>query len=216
MSSAFCVLVVEDQPDTGRWLQALLVKAFPAAQVDLVSDLKNARRKLTSRPWQLVLVDLGLPDGSGLEIIREMRAVENSPPTVVITVHDDDDHLFSALAAGAEGYLLKEQTEDMLLHQLQLWRQGQPPLSPRMARRILRHFETATPNLLSARSPVVLTQRETEVLGCIGRGLRVHETARQLGIAESTVTTYIKSIYGKLNIATRAEAALEAARRGLA
>lgn len=84
-----------------------------------------------------------------------------------------------------------------------------------MALRILDHFRQTPARIPSTASAVSLTPRETEVLGCIGRGLRVHEAARVLGVADSTVMTYIKSIYSKLNINSRAEAALEAARRGL-
>jgi len=162
----------------------------------------------------LALVDLGLPDGSGLDLIGKIRQRCPATPVVVVTVHDDDEHLFAALAAGAEGYLLKEQSDDMLVMQLRLWAEGQPPLSPRMATRILSHFREV-PTRNSTKEFVTLTPRETDVLACIGRGLRVHEAAQHLGIAESTVTSYVKSIYEKLNINSRAEAALEATRRGL-
>ncbi len=208
------LLVVEDQVGTALWLAALLGKAFPRVEVVIANDLARACVLLAQDGWSLALVDLGLPDGSGLDLIGKIRQRCPATPVVVVTVHDDDEHLFAALAAGAEGYLLKEQSDDMLVMQLRLWAEGQPPLSPRMATRILSHFREV-PTRNSTKEFVTLTPRETDVLACIGRGLRVHEAAQHLGIAESTVTSYVKSIYEKLNINSRAEAALEATRRGL-
>lgn len=206
------LLVVEDHAETVQHLVALLAEAMPGAQVQVAGTVASAQAASGSARWDLALVDLSLPDGSGLDVIRTLRQRQPEAEIAVLTVHDDDEHLFAALAAGARGYLLKEQPADMLALQLSLWRQGQPPLSPRMARRLLAHFEAPAASPADAGG---LTPRETEVLACIGRGLRVRETAEALGIAPSTVMTYVKSIYGKLDINSRAEAALEAARRGL-
>jgi DNA-binding NarL/FixJ family response regulator len=208
-------LVVEDQPETSARLCGLLQQAFPSAQASVANCVQQAHARLATETWTLALVDLGLPDGSGLDLIAHIHQQHAATAIVVITVHDDDEHLFAALSAGAQGYLLKEQADDMLVLQLRLWAQGQPPLSPRMAMRILDHFRRTPGPHSSAASAVSLTPRETEVLACIGRGLRVHETALHLGVADSTVMSFVKSIYGKLNINSRAEAALEASRRGL-
>ena len=142
---------------------------------------------------------------------------------IVTTVHDDDKNVFGALAAGAQGYLLKEQEDDLILLHLRHLQAGQPPLSPGIARRMLQYFRDKPTDDHDSRNAYPgssdradLTPRETEVLAGIGRGQRVSEVARQLGLADSTVASYIKSIYFKLNISSRAEAALEAARRGLA
>ncbi|MCC2637371.1 MAG: response regulator protein [Moraxellaceae bacterium] len=209
------VLIVEDQAHIAVRMCDLLQDALPNAQAAIAGSLQQARALLARDAWTLALVDLGLPDGSGLDLITHIRQQHAGISVVVITVHDDDEHLFAALAAGAQGYLLKEQTDDMLVLQLRLWSQGQPPLSPRMATRILEHFRREAAPVSSAAAAVSLTPRESEVLRCIGRGLRVHETALLLGVADSTVMSFVKSIYSKLNISSRAEAALEAARRGL-
>ena len=212
------LLVVEDHAETARHLVAVLAGAIPGARVEVAATVAAAHAAGTRGRWDLALVDLGLPDGSGLDVIRALRQCQPAAEIAVLSVHDDDEHLFAALAAGAQGYLLKEQPAEMLALQLSLWRQGQPPLSPRMARRLLAYFEArpVRPVPAAARAEdEVLTPRETEVLACIGRGLRVRETAAALGIAPSTVMTYVKSIYGKLDIRSRAEAALEASRRGL-
>lgn len=212
------VLVLEDQPAVREWLRGLVQQAFPALVVEPAADLASARVAVAQHAGslQLALVDLGLPDGSGLELIAELHRSQPGLPVVVTTVHDDDNHLFSALAAGAMGYLLKEQSAAVLLHQLRRLADGEPPLSPRMAQRMLAYFQRpALPMLAPEEDGATLTPRETDVLACIGRGLRVAETAQALGLTHHTVASYVKTLYAKLSIRSRAEAALEAARRGL-
>lgn len=211
------VLVVEDKPDTRAWLAQVVEQAFPGVEVEGVGDLKSARRVLAARAaLRFALVDLGLPDGSGTELIQEMQHTHPTTPAIVTTVYSDDDNLFGAIAAGAQGYLLKSQSAELLARHLQRLEDGVLPLSPSIARRMLAFFRERRPVSTVPRESVVnLSPRETEVLTCIGRGLRVSETAARLGLAESTVASYVKNLYAKLNISTRAEAALEASRRGL-
>lgn len=211
-------LVVEDHPAVRAFLAATLRQAFPGIEVDEAGDLRNARAWLEShRRYRIALVDIGLPDGSGLELVRHIADAHPSTLVVVTTIYDDDDHLFSAIAAGAGGYLLKEQAQGELLKHLKELDDGIPALSPSVARRMLAFFRR-NPSVVPASKPfaeATLSPRETEVLAYIGRGLRIGEVAALLEVAESTVATYVKNIYRKLNISSRAEAALEAARRGL-
>lgn len=212
-------LVLEDKPEVNAWLCKLVKQAFPRYTIVAADSLQSARMQLAEKKdFQLALIDLGLPDGSGIDLIRELHAGRPDIALVVTTIHGDDDNLFGAIAAGAQGYLLKEQDENLFLLQLRQLEQGQPPLSPSIARRMMEYFRSQKP--LPAASDgdednIRLTPRETDVLAGIGRGLRVSEVATQLGLADSTVASYIKNIYFKLNISSRAEAALEAARRGL-
>ena len=124
----------------------------------------------------------------------------------------DDTTVVAALSAGADGYLLKENPGTILIRQLQQISDGIPALSPPIARRIMEHFRLTGP---AVEDDARLTDREAEVLGLIGRGLRNAEVARELRIAESTVAGYIKGVYRKLGISTRAEAAWHANRLGL-
>ncbi|HEX6592947.1 MAG TPA: response regulator transcription factor [Moraxellaceae bacterium] len=213
------VLVVEDLPEVNAWLLQLMRSAFPGVAVHSADSVQAAQKELAEAAIDLVLLDLGLPDGSGLDIIRQLQAQRSPAVIIVMTVHDDDEHLFRALAAGAQGYLLKEQDDAQLIQQLRQMEQGQPPLSPRIARRMLAHFQQHQTSPQAPRQPARdsgLSPRESEVLAYIARGLRVAEVAQQLGLTPSTVASYIKSIYFKLNISSRAEAAIEASRRGLA
>jgi len=204
-------LILEDQADTRAWLLGLMATRFPADAIAAAETLRAGRDWLAALPpgaTGLALIDLGLPDGSGISLIGEMVAAAPGIMPVVTTVYDDDRHLFDAIAAGAQGYILKDQAPDQFLTYLDRIDRGEPPLSPSIARRILARFRPHTP------APS-LTPRETEVLSLLGRGLRVAEAAGVLTLSEHTVADHVKAIYRKLNIASRAEAALEAQRRGL-
>lgn len=206
-------LVVEDQSATREWLVGALDQAFDI-EIVAVDNLRGARESLQWRTPDVALVDIGLPDGSGVDLVRELAREHPAATPIVTTIFDDDAHLFDAIAAGAQGYLLKDQDTAAFVEALKRIGRGEPPLSPSIARRMLEHFRTA-PAPSPAEDLEPLTARETEVLALLGRGLRVGEAARVLGISDHTVAGYVKTVYRKLNIASRAEAALEAARRGL-
>lgn len=210
------VLILEDLPDTQAWLSAIVREVLPDAAVTLAATLRQARAVLRAQPWHFMLVDLGLPDGSGIELLHEARRAVPAIPAIVTTIYDDDDNLFNALAAGAAGYLLKSQSRQVLARQLQLQRQGQPPISPAIARRLMQHFQGAARALAQDAPFEPLTEREQQVLALLAQGLRTREAAAHLGLAESTVTTYIRAIYEKLGVSNRAEAARVAQRMGIA
>jgi DNA-binding NarL/FixJ family response regulator len=214
-------LVVEDRPDTRRWLAAMLKTAFPEIAVREAASLSAARACLREIRGQqgaggsddIALVDIGLPDGSGIDLIREIVTNHPGLSPIVTTIYDDDQHLYEAIAAGAQGYLLKDQHEETMVRYLHRIDMGEPPLSPSVAQRIMAHFARRPPE--PAADPVALTPREQEVLALIGKGLRIPEAARVLGLTPHTVAGYVKSIYRKLNVSSRAEAAVEAVRRGI-
>ncbi len=218
------VLIVEDMDAVRESLVQIALNAFPHAQASACATLREAQQWLQTHPEHtngeqgglIALVDLGLPDGSGVTLVRELATLGPHCMPIVTTVFDDDVSLCAAVAAGAQGYLLKEHPPETLTRYLKRIEQGEPPLTPRMARRILACMQQAhgLPPKLDEEE-VRLSPRETEVLGIIGRGLRVGEAARVLGLTEQTVASYVKSIYRKLNISSRAEAALEASRRHL-
>jgi DNA-binding NarL/FixJ family response regulator len=216
------VLIIEDQADARAWLRLMVASAFKNVAIAETSScattlawLKTQGTRLADSSAALALIDLGMPDGSGIDIIRELNARYPTVLRIVTTIYDDDRHLFEAIAAGAQGYLLKDRHPDTMVQYLHRIDNGEPPLSPSIAQRMLRHFaqvRSRTPDLETA---VALTAREIDVLRLLGRGLRVAEAARVLGLTPHTVSGYVKAIYRKLNISSRAEAAVEATRRGL-
>ena len=205
-------LVVEDLPEARAWLVDALGHAFDAITVEVAGDLASARAALEGGLPDIALVDLGLPDGSGTELIAELRAAPKDVLTVVTTIFDDDRHLFAALRAGADGYVLKDQSRTDLVEMLAGIHAGRPPLSPSIARKLLSVFEQAAPDPDTA---AALTAREAEVLTLIAKGYTVARVAEMLGITRNTAAGYVKVIYRKLNVSTRAEATLEATRQGL-
>ncbi len=214
-------LVVEDRPDNRRWLVGMLKAAFPGIVVREAASLSVARshlrgqmrRSIDGGSLDIALIDLGLPDGSGIDLVREIAIHHPGLSPIVTTIYDDDQHLFEAIAAGAQGYLLKDQHQDTMLRYLHRIDAGEPPLSPSVARRIMSHF--ARTSLGPIAEQEVLTPREQDVLALIGKGLRIPEVARTLGLTPHTVASYVKNVYRKLNISSRAEAAIEAVRRGI-
>lgn len=212
-------LVLDDDPLLRQDLTEVVTATFPDLAVTALAAVGAARAWLedpAGPPLSLAVVDLGLPDGSGIDVIRAAKAAWPDALVVVATIFDDDTHLFDAIAAGADGYLVKDADVTTLARYLQRIHDGEPPLSPSVARRMMAHFRTppvAPSDPGPAETPI--TAREAEVLGLLGRGLRTVDVARMLGLSEHTVASHVKSIYAKLNISCRAEAALEASRRGL-
>jgi len=205
-------LLLEDVPEASEWLTLAVRASFPEIEVAAAATLAEARAWIGRRPApDLALVDLGLPDGNGVDFIAELNYRAAKTICVVASIFDDDQHIFPALRAGAQGYLLKDQGQEAITELLQGIIAGRPPLSPAVARKMLSHFRVA-PELASP----LLTERETEVLRLIARGLTTAEVARMLNISANTVPTYIKEIYRKLNVSSRAEAALTARNLGLA
>ena len=241
------VLIVEDNPVARSFLCRVVRESFSdTLNVTEAGDLETARRHIAAThsanptvpaadPFKLVLVDLELPDGNGLELLAELARY---PATkIVTTLYSDDDHLFPALQCGADGYLLKEDRFEVLVEELQKIVRGQPPLSPAIARRLLTHFRhgfggadsagsTPQPSGFQSSRPMPLgkgapldherlTPRESEVLTYLSKGFTIKEIASLMGIKWFTVNDHIKSIYKKLNVSSRAEAAVLASKQGL-
>ena len=244
------VLILEDNPVARSFLCRVVRESFSdTISITEAGDLESARRHVALTggaqglhgvdPFKLILVDLELPDGNGMELLAELGAY---PATkIVTTLYSDDDHLFPALQCGADGYLLKEDRFEVLVEELQKIVRGQPPLSPAIARRLLTHFRHGnsgglgnegpapdsgfmpiTPFTTSKPLPIEkqpdherLTPRETEVLTYLSKGFTIKEIASLMGIKWFTVNDHIKSIYKKLNVSSRAEAAVLASKQGL-
>jgi DNA-binding NarL/FixJ family response regulator len=204
-------LVVDDLAASRQWLARALGLAFPGIGIAEAASLAEATACLAQSMPEIALIDLGLPDGSGVQLIERLQSPGAGTLCIVATVFDDDAHLFPALRAGAQGYVLKDQPPEALAEMLRGIADGQPPLSPSIARRLLRHFQP----LPSAAPPAELTARETEVLRLVAKGYSAQQVADAFGLSRHTVTGYLKDIYRKLAVTTRAEATLEAARRGL-
>ena len=212
-------LVIEDNRTT-QFLKNVVTSAFPGISVHCTQSVKEAPTWLHDRsnstaqktPLYLALVDLGLPDGSGLDIVRLLKEKEPHAQAVVVTIYEEDKYLFEALSAGAVGYLLKRDDPAFLSDILKRILHNEPPLSPSIATRLIEYFRQPEKNNTVKTE---LTTRERETLTHLARGLTVAEAAGTMGLSAQTVASYVKVIYQKLHVSNRAEATREAIRRGL-
>lgn len=205
-------LVLDDLPESREWLIRAVLSSFPGIDAIGVGSLYEARAWLAQGCVpDIALIDLGLPDGSGVDLIEELTRSTPDCLCIVASIYDDDRHIFPALRVGARGYILKDQSKDDIVPLLQGIAAGQPPLSPIIARKILLSFQPQK----HTDTIMALTPREAEVLTLIAKGMTLTETAALLGISRHTVDGYVKDIYRKLNVSSRAEAALSAQRMGL-
>jgi DNA-binding NarL/FixJ family response regulator len=208
------VVVVEDDAATRK----LLVNALEAdAAYKVVAEFSEGGPAIASikeiEP-DLLLIDLGLPDIPGIQIIRDIGATYPKCDILVITTFGDDHSIFSALEAGARGYLLKGVTSEELRRDVQLLRDGGSPLSPSIARKVLDRLSTnKSEQAASPKNEALLTPREIEILRLIGQGLTYNETAAHCKITSATVHAHLKSIYRKLAVNSNTEAIYEGRRR---
>ncbi len=205
-------LIVEDQPATASWLLDRVNDTFPHMQVSLADTLAQGRSLIGQSRFDLALLDLGLPDGSGLDLIQLLAAEQPDCLRIVTTIYTDDHHVFPALRAGAQGYLLKDQPAHKLSAALKGIVEGEPPLSPTIARRLMAVFAEPA----ASHEPAVrLSPREKETLTLVAKGWKVSEVAAHMQVTANTAAGYVKSIYRKLNVNNRSEATIEAVRLGL-
>ncbi|WP_150910203.1 response regulator [Marinobacter halotolerans] len=207
--------LLEDHGGAQDWLQGVLTEVFPGISVTVSGRLGEARDKLSHLLQagftpDIALIDLSLPDGTGIDFIRDLREQAPECLCIVVTIHDDDRHVFPALRAGARGYLLKQQPQAELARRLAGLIEDEPPLSPSVARRVLATF--APPDTSSQPD---LTPREQEVLELIAKGFTLAQVGQALGITRHTTAGYVKSVYRKLEVSSRAEATREAMRMGM-
>ena len=200
------ILILEDMPDTQEWLRSACLLAFPDATVTVAASIRDAETvALTSQPT-LALLDLELPDGKGNGFIPTLLARHPACLCIVVTIYADEQHLLPSLSAGAKGYILKDQSRQRIAQMLKEATIGELPLSPTVASMVLNHFSQA--HEPAEVSP--LTNRESDVLALVAAGLNTPEVANQLNISKYTAEDHLKQIYRKLNISSRAEAALAA------
>ena len=210
---AYSVLIVEDNPVTRKVLTQVVENEAKLKFLGSASSYGEALESLASKP-DILLVDIGLPDGSGIDLIR--LAKEQLPETeiMVISSFGDEDHVVDAIEAGATGYILKDKSLAQVGSHILSLMKGDSPISPGIARYLLRRFQ-AEPQQSPDHPVPNLTEREQNVLTLIAKGCSRAEAAETLGMSQHTVTTHIKHIYRKLSVHSRTEAVFEAYQMGL-
>lgn len=208
------VLVVEDDAHTRQYITEVL-RREGSYTVTGVASLQQGFEALGREQPDVMLVDLGLPDGSGLDLIRGARNLSVDILTLVITVFGDEKSVIGAIEAGARGYLLKSEAPDDLRESVRQVLAGGAPISPGIASYLLQRFQERGSSSVDREDGPALTARELEVLELIVKGLPLQEVAAVLGVSRNTVASHVKGIYLKLEVNSRGEAVFEALSQGL-
>jgi DNA-binding NarL/FixJ family response regulator len=210
------VLIVEDDPSTQLRLRALLeIVAGEDTRITQAGSMAAARALVDASAFDIALIDIGLPDGNGVELIGWMRTRRPEVACLVISALEDEETVLAALRAGAVGYLLKDRDDPELVLALRNIQRGGAPIDPFVARRILTLLAggTAAPE---CGSPVIeLSEREREILQLVARGRSNRQIAETTGLSRFTIEDYTKAIYRKLAVGSRAEAVFRAQSQGL-
>ena len=220
---ATSVLIVEDEPEFMRRFTNAILSDPALALAGSVGTARGAIAVLDAQPPDVVLLDLGLPDLDGVEVIRHVLARQLPCDVLVVTMFDDDQHVLDSIEAGACGYLLKDALPESIVSSIRELRGGGSPISPGIARRILGRFRLALgptrpvaappPRPATPGSP--LTERETELLRLTAKGLSFETISELMGISPHTVVAHVRKIYRKLAVHSRGEAVYEATQLGL-
>jgi DNA-binding NarL/FixJ family response regulator len=229
-SLAITVALVEDEPETHARLCAALAKDDRLQLLHATNAAKPMLQWLVGQMGQdgpdVLLVDLGLPDQSGLDVIRLCKAMKPKTEIMVVTMFGDEANMIRAFEAGASGYLLKDGDESELAEHVRTLDAGGSPMSPIIARQLLSRMGTIKPSTPAytdlqpirharANPERLLTEREETVLQLLSRGYSYSELAKEMGVTINTIQTHIRGLYAKLEVHSKSEAIFEARQLGL-
>jgi DNA-binding NarL/FixJ family response regulator len=207
---AIAVSIVEDDGQARKIFSGWISRASGFRLAGEWGDAEAALVDLPKNPPNVVLMDINLPGMSGVEAVRKLKPSLPDTQFVMLTVYEDADHIYDALAAGASGYLLKQTPRGDLLSSLEEVHRGGSPMTAHIARKVVSSFQRPTG---ATETTEDLSPREKEVLDCLSQGFLYKEIAEKLGISYETVHTYIRRIYEKLQVRTRTEAVAKFLRR---
>ena len=217
------IIIVEDEPEFRRRFVQIVENEPSMKLVGVAANKREAQAIIDRESFDVMLIDLGLPDGSGIDLIRQVSQKKPDVDIMVVTVFGDEQHVVSSIEAGATGYILKDSAPADVISCIRLLRAGGSPVSPVVARSVLRAIRnrmgggTAAPTRPGGPMPEnnPLSARETEILQLLAKGMSFNEIGEILGISPHTVTAHIKKIYRKLAVHSRGEAVYEATQMGL-
>ena len=207
---AITVAIVEDNEKFRTTLARVLNRAEGFQCVSQYPSAEDALKALPQDRPEVVLIDINLPGMNGVECVRQVKQILPQAQVMMLTVYEDTENIFNALAAGATGYMLKRTSQAELLEAIREVHRGGSPMTTHIARKVVLSFQHTA---ASAHPTENLSPREQEVLDCLAQGFLYKEIAEKLGISYETVHTYIRRIYEKLQVRTRTEAVAKFLRR---
>ena len=215
------VLIVEDEGLIQEQLKKILAElGYSEDMLIFAKNLQQAFVEIEQQPVSLALVDLGLPDGNGIELIEKLRAQDSNAMILVISAWSTQESLFSAIKAGATGYVLKERDDVEVKLSIRSILRGGAPIDPFIAQEILKQISAAVIPAVADQKIIdadmeLLTSRETEILNLVAQGMSNREIAEQLFVSKYTVESHIKHIYRKLSVSKRTKAVSAARSLGI-
>lgn len=213
------VALVEDDISFQDSFVAAIEAAEDLSLAGTAHSVAQALALLGGAPADVLVVDLGLPDGSGIDVIRAAHLAWPDCGIMVSTTFADDRHVIRSIEAGAAGYLLKDSSAQTMAQEIRCLHSGGSPISPRIARRILLRFRPTEPQPPEPQPPeplaTPLSPREREALELITKGFSYDEIAELMGVSRNTVMTFVRRIYQKLEVKSKAEAIFEARSHGI-
>ncbi|WP_417593727.1 response regulator [Parasphingorhabdus sp.] len=207
------VAVVEDDPPVLADICAAIALAEDMELVASATNFATGKKLVANGGFDVLVCDLGLPDGDGTDLIRMASKRQHEIDIMVLTMFADHQKVLNAIRAGARGYLLKEQPLENCVNAIREIRTGGSPISPIIARLVLKQLQPASEPVEQLAE--ALSKRELETLNLLSRGFSYSESAEIMDISAHTVATYVKHIYRKLEVNSRAEAVFEASNRGI-
>jgi len=222
-TSPYSVLLLEDEKPTRQHLVSVIEKTPHLTLFSEASNCSEAKAALELGKPDVLIADINLPDGCGIEVIRHALDKYSDLEAMILTISGDEENVVNALEAGATGYLLKEQALEGIGDAIFALMRGETAISSKVARFLLKRFKKEPPktNLNNHHSPSKtagshsLTSREHEVLELISKGFRYNEIADSLGISANTIRAHIRNIYRKMAVKSRSEAVFEATKLGI-
>ena len=209
----YTLTLVEDDADVRDRLSALITEHEQFELLDACGTMGQGLSALSQHKPDVLLTDLGLPDGSGIDIIRAIEQQHLDCDAMVISGFQDENLVFKALEAGAKAYILKHDKSQTITDAILAMIDGGAPMSPVIARLMLLKFHNVQVQTIPL--PEALTPRQTKILKLLSQGFSANEVSEKLGITYYTVTTHIKNIYNKLQVNSRSEAIYQAIQQGL-
>ncbi|HEY3932210.1 MAG TPA: response regulator transcription factor [Verrucomicrobiae bacterium] len=204
------VSIVEDNDKLRETLVRVLNRADGFRCVSQYANAEDALKDLPQTKPDVVLMDINLPGMNGVECVRQLKKIAPEIQVMMLTVYEDTENIFDALAAGANGYMLKRTAGKELLEAIQEVKRGGSPMTTHIARKVVQSFQRSAAAAAQTES---LSEREQQVLDLLSQGLMYKEIADKLNISYETVHTYIRRIYEKLQVRTRTEAVAKFLRR---
>jgi DNA-binding NarL/FixJ family response regulator len=216
MSASIRVLVVDDEPAYRSAIQRTLTLMPECQLVGVCKDGQEALDLALQDPPHVLLTDINMPRMDGLELMRRLLKKEKDVRVVVLTINEDEETVFEAFRSGALGYLLKTSTPQEVIDAIRLGHRGEAKITPKIATKVIEDFRRVKDDDETDDTELyVLSDRETEILELIAKGMRNKEIANHLSIAEKTVKNHVSNILKALQVNSRTEAAMKAVRAKL-